>query len=125
MAVVRGYLHNQLNLLIDRPGVRRLACNFAAHLATEFPAVFTFLLEPDAIDATNWRAEHGLRPAVVTRKSAAANAPPEARRPNRCSPASSARFTNADSTRRRSSIVCCDPPRPITVLAPPTAAALH
>lgn len=73
LAVARGHLQNQLNALIDRPGPRRLAQLFAAHLAVEFPAVFTFLLEPDAIDATNWRAEHALRPAVVTRKVCGGN----------------------------------------------------
>src|SRR5262249_33463899 len=57
---------------IDRPG-RRVARHFAAHLAVEFPAVFTFLLEPDAIEATNWRAEHALRAAVVTRKVCGGN----------------------------------------------------
>ena len=35
--------------------------------------MFTFLLEPDAIDATNWRAEQALRPAVVTRKVCGGN----------------------------------------------------
>jgi transposase len=35
--------------------------------------VFTFLLEPDAIDATNWRAEQALRPAVVARKVCGGN----------------------------------------------------
>lgn len=73
LAVARGHLENQLNALIDRPGSRRVARNFAAHLAVEFPAVFTFLLEPDVIDATNWRAEHALRPAVVTRKVCGGN----------------------------------------------------
>lgn len=73
VAVARGHLHNQLNALIDRPGTRRVAQKFAAHLAIEFPAIFTFLLEPDAIDATNWRAEHALRPAVVTRKVCGGN----------------------------------------------------
>jgi transposase len=73
LAVARGHLQNQLNLLIDRPGAARVARRFAAHLAVEFPAVFTFLLEPDAIDATNWRAEHALRPAVVTRKVCGGN----------------------------------------------------
>ena len=29
---------------------------FAAHLASEFPAIFTFLWDP-SVDATNWRAE--------------------------------------------------------------------
>ena len=73
VAVARGHLQNQLNTLIDRPGAARVARRFAAHLAVEFPAVFTFLLEPDAIDATNWRAEHALRPAVVTRKVCGGN----------------------------------------------------
>jgi transposase len=73
LAVARGHLQNQFNLLIDRPGSRRVVQNFAAHLALEFPAVFTFLLEPDAIEATNWRAEHALRPAVVTRKVCGGN----------------------------------------------------
>jgi transposase len=73
LAVARGHLQNQLNALIDQPTRRRVVQNFAAHLAIEFPAVFTFLLEPDAIDATNWRAEHALRPAVVTRKVCGGN----------------------------------------------------
>lgn len=73
VAVARGHLQNQLNGLIDRPGAARVARCFAAHLAVEFPAVFTFLLEPGAIDATNWRAEHALRPAVVTRKVCGGN----------------------------------------------------
>jgi transposase len=73
VAVARGHLKNHLNLLIDRPGRRRVVRNFATHLAVEFPAIFTFLLEPEAIDATNWRAEQALRPAVVTRKVCGGN----------------------------------------------------
>lgn len=73
VAVARGHLENQLNALIDRPGTAHVACRFAAHLAIEFPAVLTFLLAPDAIDATNWRAEQALRPAVVTRKVCGGN----------------------------------------------------
>jgi len=65
-----GHLHNQLNALIDQPGGRRVPRSFEAHLAGEFPAVFTLLLvEPDAMVATKWRAGHALRPAVVTGKS--------------------------------------------------------
>jgi transposase len=37
------------------------------HLTAEYDAVFSFLFDP-TLDATNWRAEHALRPAVVTRK---------------------------------------------------------
>jgi transposase len=61
VAVARGHLENRLNRLIDQPGRRHIAQRFAAHLAIEYPAVFTFLLDP-AIDATNWRAEQALRP---------------------------------------------------------------
>ena len=39
---------------------------FAAHLDREFAATFAFLWDP-SIDATNWRAEQAIRPAVVTR----------------------------------------------------------
>jgi transposase len=73
LAVARGHLQNQLNTLIERPGRRRVVQNFATHLAIEFPAIFTFLLAPDEIDATNWRAEQALRPAVVTRKVCGGN----------------------------------------------------
>jgi transposase len=73
LAIARGHLQNQLNALIERPGPRRIVQNFANHLAIEFPAVFTFLLEPAVIDATNWRAEQALRPAVVTRKVCGGN----------------------------------------------------
>jgi transposase len=43
--------------------VRRLL----AHMAKEAPAMFSFLGD-DQVDATNWRAEQGIRPAVVNRK---------------------------------------------------------
>lgn len=39
----------------------------AAHLHTHLSQLFTFLREP-GIEATNWRAEQALRPAVVNRK---------------------------------------------------------
>jgi transposase len=38
------------------------------HLARERGALFTFLLR-DRVQATNWRAEHAIRPAVVCRKA--------------------------------------------------------
>ena len=48
------------------------AKRFAKHLANEFPAVFLFLRDP-SIDATNWRAEQAIRPAVVIRKVCGGN----------------------------------------------------
>jgi transposase len=40
---------------------------FQGHLVREYDAIFSFLFDP-TLDATNWRAEQALRPAVVTRK---------------------------------------------------------
>jgi transposase len=73
LAVGRGRLLQQiLDVLTTTrstvPDVQR----FAAHLTTEAGALLTFLGEP-AIDATNWRAEHAIRPAVVTRKVCGGN----------------------------------------------------
>ena len=72
IAVARGHLFNRLNTLVEThspvPDVQR----FARHLARELPGVFTFLLD-DRIDATNWRAEQAIRPAVVQRKVSGGN----------------------------------------------------
>jgi transposase len=73
LAVARGRLLERLNRLLDHPGAVPDVRRFAAHLATEWPALFTFLFDPTSIDATNWRAEHALRPAVVTRKVCGGN----------------------------------------------------
>ena len=40
---------------------------FLGHLEKEAPAMFTFLAD-ERVDATNWRGEQGIRPAVVNRK---------------------------------------------------------
>jgi transposase len=68
LAIARGHYVNRLDrLLPTRPSRLADARRFATHLRTEFEAVFSFLFDP-TLDATNWRAEHALRPAVVTRK---------------------------------------------------------
>ena len=73
LAIARGQLIERLNQRLDRPGTVTDVRRFAAHLAVEWPALFTFLFDPTAIDATNWRAEQALRPAVVTRKVCGGN----------------------------------------------------
>ena len=68
LAVARGAYVNRLGRLLDRrPSRLADARRFATHLTAEYEAVFSFLFDP-ALDATNWRAEHALRPAVITRK---------------------------------------------------------
>jgi transposase len=68
LAVARGHYVERLGRLLARCPSRhwRIAL-FQQHLITEFAAIFSFLFLP-TLDATNWRAEHALRPAVVTRK---------------------------------------------------------
>jgi len=69
LAVARGqYVERLGRLLARRPSRDRRIALFQQHLITEFPAIFSFLFDP-TLDATNWRAEHALRPAVITRKT--------------------------------------------------------
>ena len=71
-AVARGHVQNHLFTALDHVGSVPAMQRFAAHLSTELPALFSFLFEP-TVDATNWRAEHALRPAVVNRKVCGGN----------------------------------------------------
>ena len=77
MATARGRLTARLGRLVDAPPRLEDAERFAAHLANEFPAVFLFLWDP-SLDATNWRAEQAIRPAVVIRASLAPGRRPPA-----------------------------------------------
>jgi len=58
-----GRMHALLRWTKTHPPNERLA----AHLAANRGHLFTFLRHP-GVDATNWRAEQALRPAVVNRK---------------------------------------------------------
>jgi transposase len=71
-AVARGHLVTRLHAVLTTPGRLPAMRRFAAHLATEWSALFSFLFEP-TVDATNWRAEHAIRPAVVNRKISGGN----------------------------------------------------
>ena len=50
-----------------------------SRLVRPCPAVLAFLWAPD-VDATNWRAEHAIRPAVVNRKICGGNRTPRGAR---------------------------------------------
>jgi transposase len=71
-AVARGQLLARLLALLAAPGTVADCRRLAAHLTTELPAIFGFLFDP-TLDATNWRAEQALRPAVVNRKVSGGN----------------------------------------------------
>jgi transposase len=73
LAVARGGLLEQmLDLLTSARSTIPAVQRFAAHLTVEASALFTFVGEA-TIDATNWRAEHAIRPAVVMRKGCGGN----------------------------------------------------
>lgn len=68
LASARGqYVARLGRLLTRRPSRHRPIALLQQHLVTEFAALFSFLGDP-TLEATNWRAEQALRPAVVTRK---------------------------------------------------------
>jgi transposase len=70
--IVKGRLAAQMGRLLSghftHEGNRRLA----KHLRHNQEALFPFL-DRDDLEATNWPAEHAIRPAVVNRKSCAGN----------------------------------------------------
>lgn len=65
-ATVAG-LEVRLNDLIGRSSQDPDVARLLKHLTKEQGAVLTFLYRP-GVDATNWKAETGIRPAVVNRK---------------------------------------------------------
>lgn len=67
VAVARGHLITRLDARLAQPSAVPDVQRFARHLSREFTAIWFFLFDP-SIDATNWRAEQAIRPAVVTRK---------------------------------------------------------
>lgn len=57
----------RMDLLLEQPHVHEANKRLIKHLRREQNALFTFLVNPE-VDATNWRAEQAIRPAVVNRK---------------------------------------------------------
>ena len=67
LAIARGHYIERLGRALERTPSRHLRVRrLQGHLIIEFDAIFSFLFDP-TLDATNWRAEQALRPAVVTR----------------------------------------------------------
>jgi transposase len=69
LASARGQYAERLGRLLKQPRrADRSIQLLQQHLITEFAGLFSFLWDP-TLDATNWRAEQALRPAVLTRKT--------------------------------------------------------
>jgi len=60
-------LEARVEALIARRGHTEENRRLLKHLRKEAPALLTFLRH-EGVDATNWRAEQGVRPGVVNRK---------------------------------------------------------
>ena len=69
LAVARGQLRGRLEHLLTWTRRHRANERLAKHLAQHRGQLLTFLDDPEAgLEATNWRGEQALRPAVVNRK---------------------------------------------------------
>ena len=60
-------LTERIELLAEQAHPHDANRRLVKHLTNEADALFTFLQRPD-VDATNWRGEQSIRPAVVNRK---------------------------------------------------------
>jgi transposase len=60
-------LVERIELIAEQPQPHEANRRLVKHLANEADALFSFLYDTD-IDATNWRGEQAIRPAVVNRK---------------------------------------------------------
>lgn len=67
VAIARGRLIARLSTVLESSTRVAAVRRFAQHLNREWDALFTFLFAL-TVDATNWRAEHAIRWAVITRK---------------------------------------------------------
>ncbi len=67
LAIARGRLEKRRDRLLRWTRIDPANERLAKHLHNHRDQLFTFLRRPD-IDATNWRAEQAIRPAVVNRK---------------------------------------------------------
>lgn len=70
--IAQGRLAAQMNRLLAGHITHAGNLRFAKHLRRYQKALFAFL-EREDVEATNWPAEHAIRPAVVNRKSCGGN----------------------------------------------------
>jgi transposase len=79
LAIATGQLLARLLRLLARPRRHPALRRLAQHLDTELTALFTFLVVPH-VEATTWRAEQAIRPAVILRKVCGGNRRPRGAR---------------------------------------------
>ena len=70
--VSRGRIEAKLDRLLDDPDLHDQSIRFALHLLNNRDAILLFLYRSD-VEATNFRAEQAIRPAVINRKTSGGN----------------------------------------------------
>jgi transposase len=68
----RQQIHERMDQLLDDPELSDDSLRLAQHLSNNREALFLFLERMD-VEATNWPAEHAIRPAVINRKTSGGN----------------------------------------------------
>lgn len=71
----RGRIEAKLDRLLDDPDLHDESIRFALHLINNREAILLFLYRSD-VEATNFRAEQAIRPAVINRKTSGGNRSP-------------------------------------------------
>ena len=79
LRIAKGKIEAKMDRLLDEPDLHDESLRFAMHLLRYRNGLFLFLDRAD-VDATNYRAEQAIRPAVVNRKMSGGNRTPRGAR---------------------------------------------
>jgi len=79
LRIAKGKIEAKMDRLLDEPDLHDESIRFAMHLLRYRDGLFLFLDRPD-VDATNYRAEQAIRPAVINRKTSGGNRTPRGAR---------------------------------------------
>ena len=79
LRIAKGKIESKMDRLLDEPDLHDESLRFAMHLLRYRDGLFLFLDRVD-IDATNYRAEQAIRPAVINRKTSGGNRTPRGAR---------------------------------------------
>lgn len=72
LRIAKGKIEAKMDRLLDEPDLHAESVRFANHLHRYREGMFLFLDRSD-VDATNYRAEQAIRPAVINRKTSGGN----------------------------------------------------
>ena len=79
LRIAKGKIEAKMDRLLDEPDLHDESLRFAMHLLRYRDDLFLFLDRSD-VDATNYRAEQAIRPAVINRKTSGGNRTPRGAR---------------------------------------------